>query len=226
MGAEGAGSPELPPLALPRAEHHPSPPLREHFSHFPQITGKAPSDPMQGPQRQAWLPHRDPWPVAPHRVPISCGETNPHLPPREGPVTFLPVRDRLMGQRVLRFGCYQVTDPPRERKGRTDRGSWSARCGGTGTGRHRPARYSHAQISQCFCGEDEGLVPLMGELEHAGGGQASAAGATQHRSQPRAPVQPPLRRSHPVPTQPRGLGFSLPSEMLRSSAPAQITPVA
>lgn len=90
---------------------------------------------------------------------------------------------------------------------------------GTRMGCHRPARYSHAQISQRFCGEDEGLVPLMGELEHAGGGQALAGGATRHLSQPQAPIQPPPRRSPPILIQRRGLGFSLPSEM------APITPV-
>jgi len=79
----GAWKPQVAPPALPRAEHHPSPPLREHFSHFPQPRAKLPAVPCRG---QARLPQRDP--RLPAGSPSPAGEPTP--PPTPGRARYLP----------------------------------------------------------------------------------------------------------------------------------------
>lgn len=85
-----------------------------------------------------------------HPLPISF----PH-------VTFLPVRDGLVGQCMLRLSCNQVADPPREKRPDRQRVTDSP----LQQDHYKLPHHSHAQICQCFCSKDKGLVLLVGELE-------------------------------------------------------------
>lgn len=133
---------------------------------------------MLGLWHQALLPHWDPL-------------QGPHLPPQIGPITFFLVRDCLVGQRVLCFGCYEATDPPGEGKdGQTGGGgSWPARGGGASADHW--LRYSHAQVSQGFGSKDKGLVRLVAQLEHAEDKGVAACAALVTQGQPRAPSSLP-----------------------------------
>lgn len=95
-GSRGSRKPRAAPQALPRAEHHPSAPLREHFSHFPQITGRAvPAVPCRGHSTRHSCSTRTPSLQLPTGSPSPAGEPTPS--PTLGRARYLPPCPGLTG---------------------------------------------------------------------------------------------------------------------------------